>query len=220
MKHCSWAAWCSVHIRLGQAVSRRHTQSAASARPCSPTARPARSWSSFRPRRPRSARSGCRLFPPRYRNVNMWQLAMAATNASSGSTCASFEYGFGTTDGDGDAGTVTPPSKVQVCSREYVPFRKSPPGMRPPNRRAMFRQSRLLACYNSSTSWRLTCDEHTPRNTVARSLPPPPGERMIARIRASGFSDEEGSVWRLSSTWLGSPSATAASAASPTCRSR
>src|SRR6187401_1711325 len=62
-----------------------------------------------------------------YRNVNMWQLAIAATNASSGSTCASFEYGFGTTDGEGDAGTMTPPSKVQVCSREYIPFRKSPP---------------------------------------------------------------------------------------------
>jgi hypothetical protein len=33
----------------------------------------------------------------------MWQLDMEATNASSGSTNAGFEYGSGTTDGDGDA---------------------------------------------------------------------------------------------------------------------
>src|SRR5260370_42384155 len=55
----------------------------------------------------------------------MWQLEIAATNASSGSTCAGFEYGTGTTDGDGEAGTVRPPSNVQVCSREYLPLRKS-----------------------------------------------------------------------------------------------
>ena len=48
----------------------------------------------------------------------MWQLAIAATYASSGSTLAGLENGAGTIDGDGDAGTVTPPSNVQLCSRE------------------------------------------------------------------------------------------------------
>jgi hypothetical protein len=48
----------------------------------------------------------------------MWQLEIAATKASSGSTFASFEYGFGTAEGEGEAGTVTPPSKLHVCSRE------------------------------------------------------------------------------------------------------
>ena len=48
----------------------------------------------------------------------MWQLEIDATNASSGSTLASFEYGFGTAAGDDEAGTVVPPSKLQVCSRE------------------------------------------------------------------------------------------------------
>jgi hypothetical protein len=28
-------------------------------------------------------------------------------------------------DGDGDAAIVIPPSKVHVCSREYLPLRKS-----------------------------------------------------------------------------------------------
>src|SRR5271157_4321895 len=55
----------------------------------------------------------------------MWQLETAATNASSGSTCAGFEQGTGTTEGDGEAGTVTPPSKLQVGSREYLTARKS-----------------------------------------------------------------------------------------------
>src|SRR6266566_1560919 len=50
---------------------------------------------------------------------------MAATNASSGSTCAGLDQGSGTTDGDDEAGKVSPPSKVQVCSREYLPFTKS-----------------------------------------------------------------------------------------------
>src|ERR1041385_776388 len=52
---------------------------------------------------------------------------MEATNASSGSTAFAFENGAGTTDGEEDAGMVTPPSKVQVCSREYLPLRKSGP---------------------------------------------------------------------------------------------
>jgi hypothetical protein len=43
---------------------------------------------------------------------------MAATKASSGSTFASFDYGLGTAEGEGEAGTVTPPSNVHVCSRE------------------------------------------------------------------------------------------------------
>src|SRR5262245_57240795 len=54
----------------------------------------------------------------------MWQLAIDATNASSGSTQAGFEYGGRTTCGEEDAGTVTPPSNDQVCSREYLPSRK------------------------------------------------------------------------------------------------
>src|ERR1051325_11497066 len=57
----------------------------------------------------------------------MWQLEIAATNASSGSTWAGLDHGAGTTEGDGDAGTVKPPSNVQVCSREYLPLRKSGP---------------------------------------------------------------------------------------------
>src|SRR5215470_11834169 len=59
--------------------------------------------------------------------VSIWQLESDATNASSGSTALAFENGAGTTDGEADAGTVTPPSNVQVCSREYLPLRKSGP---------------------------------------------------------------------------------------------
>lgn len=55
----------------------------------------------------------------------MWQLEIEATNASSGSTFAGFDHGFGTEVGAGDAGTVTPPSNAQLCSREYLPFAKS-----------------------------------------------------------------------------------------------
>src|SRR5258705_332823 len=55
----------------------------------------------------------------------MWQLEMDATKASSGSTFAGLENGTGTTEDEDDAGTVTPPSNVQVCSREYLPLRKS-----------------------------------------------------------------------------------------------
>src|SRR5262245_21057886 len=51
---------------------------------------------------------------------------MEATKASSGSTFAGFENGIRTAAGEGDAGTVRPPSNIQLCSREYVPFRKSP----------------------------------------------------------------------------------------------
>jgi hypothetical protein len=50
---------------------------------------------------------------------------MEATNASSGSTHAGFDQGTGTTEGDEEAGTDAPPSNSQVCSREYLPFRKS-----------------------------------------------------------------------------------------------
>src|SRR5260370_13186728 len=57
----------------------------------------------------------------------MWQLAIDATKASSGSTWAGFEKGTGNTEGAGDAGTVTPPSKVHVCSRENRPLRKASP---------------------------------------------------------------------------------------------
>src|SRR5262245_59126650 len=58
----------------------------------------------------------------------MWQLEMAATNASSGSTLAGLQYCNGTTAGDADAGTVKPPSKDQVCSRVYLPSRNSGEG--------------------------------------------------------------------------------------------
>lgn len=59
------------------------------------------------------------------KKVSMWQLDTAATNASPGSTYAGFENGTGTTDGEAEAGTVTPPSKVPVCSREHLPARNS-----------------------------------------------------------------------------------------------
>src|SRR5580698_5646026 len=55
----------------------------------------------------------------------MWQLEMEAIKASSGSMCAGLDQGTGTTCGEDDAGTVMPPSKDQVCSREYLPRRKS-----------------------------------------------------------------------------------------------
>lgn len=55
----------------------------------------------------------------------MWQLAIDATNASSGSTLAGFDQGAGTDAGAGDAGTVMPPSNAQLCSREYLPFTKA-----------------------------------------------------------------------------------------------
>src|SRR5687768_14364524 len=47
----------------------------------------------------------------------MWQDAMAATNASSGSTPAGSESGGGTTSGEAEAGTSAPPSKVHRCAR-------------------------------------------------------------------------------------------------------
>src|ERR1044071_8537255 len=58
-------------------------------------------------------------------NVKKWQLEIVATKASSGSTFAAFENGGRTTCGEGDAATVAPPSKLQVCSREYFPLTKS-----------------------------------------------------------------------------------------------
>ena len=58
----------------------------------------------------------------------MWQLAMDATNASSGSMSAGFEKGAGTAAGEAEAAMVTPPSKLQWCSREYRPRRNSGPG--------------------------------------------------------------------------------------------
>lgn len=48
----------------------------------------------------------------------MWQLEIAATNASSGSTAAGFENGGRTMDGEGEAETTAPPSNDHVCSRE------------------------------------------------------------------------------------------------------
>ena len=54
----------------------------------------------------------------------MWQLDIEATNASSGSTADALENGAGTTDGDAEAGTTWPPSKLQLCARENFPCRK------------------------------------------------------------------------------------------------
>jgi hypothetical protein len=56
--------------------------------------------------------------------VSMWQLETEATKASSGSTPAALEYGAGTTDGEAEAATTAPPSKVQVCTRLYFPVKK------------------------------------------------------------------------------------------------
>src|SRR5215510_301468 len=53
------------------------------------------------------------------RNQSMWQLEMAAMNASSGSTPAGSHIGSGTTCGDAEAGTDSPPSNVQTCARLY-----------------------------------------------------------------------------------------------------
>ena len=54
----------------------------------------------------------------------MWQLETEATNASSGSIADALEYGAGTTEGEADAGTTRPPSKLQLCTRENFPWRK------------------------------------------------------------------------------------------------
>jgi diguanylate cyclase (GGDEF)-like protein len=51
------------------------------------------------------------------RNVSMWQLERAATKASSGSTASVTDIGSGTTSGEADAGTLTPPSKRHSCPR-------------------------------------------------------------------------------------------------------
>jgi hypothetical protein len=50
----------------------------------------------------------------------MWQDDSEATNASSGSTASARDNGSGTTCGELDAGTVTPPSKRQSWPREYL----------------------------------------------------------------------------------------------------
>ena len=43
----------------------------------------------------------------------MWHEAMAATNASSGSTLAATDSGAGMTCGEAEAGTTAPPSNFQ-----------------------------------------------------------------------------------------------------------
>ena len=47
----------------------------------------------------------------------MWQFDSDATNISSGSTAEASDMGSGTTCGDDEAGTSTPPSKRSVCRR-------------------------------------------------------------------------------------------------------
>ena len=47
----------------------------------------------------------------------MWQLDSAATNSSSGSTAAASEYGSGTTAGDEEPASVTPPSNCSAWAR-------------------------------------------------------------------------------------------------------
>src|SRR4051812_27398213 len=49
----------------------------------------------------------------------MWQLASAATNASSGSTALASEYGTGTDWGELEAARTTPPSKLHRWARLY-----------------------------------------------------------------------------------------------------
>ena len=57
------------------------------------------------------------LFAAMDRNQSMWQLAIDATNASSGSTAAGSDIGTGTTCGDDDPGISTPPSNRSRCLR-------------------------------------------------------------------------------------------------------
>jgi hypothetical protein len=47
----------------------------------------------------------------------MWQLAMAATNASSGSTAEGSDCGTGTTCGEDEPAISTPPSNRILCRR-------------------------------------------------------------------------------------------------------
>ncbi len=47
----------------------------------------------------------------------MWQLEIAATKASSGSTFSATDQGSGTTWGDEEAGTLTPPSNSHQWAR-------------------------------------------------------------------------------------------------------
>ena len=51
------------------------------------------------------------------RNHSMWQLEVAATSASSGSTPAGSDSGTGTDSGDDEAGTRAPPSNTHSCAR-------------------------------------------------------------------------------------------------------
>src|SRR5262245_45109689 len=50
----------------------------------------------------------------------MWQLEADATSASSGSTASAADSGSGTTDGEDEALTVTPPSNAHSCARLYL----------------------------------------------------------------------------------------------------
>ncbi|HEV8079989.1 MAG TPA: hypothetical protein VGP43_04705 [Chitinophagaceae bacterium] len=51
---------------------------------------------------------------------NIWQLEIAATKASSGSTADASDIGVGTTCGEEDAGIFVPPSNAHVCFRLYL----------------------------------------------------------------------------------------------------
>jgi hypothetical protein len=124
IKHCSWAAWwsCSISAAVG-CFSPPHAI-------FGHAADPGNAAIVFRYHSNRLivvAIDLKTLLRRQPQNVSMWQLAIAATKASSGSTQAGLDHGAGTTLGEGEAATDAPPSNAQVCSREYLPFKKSGP---------------------------------------------------------------------------------------------
>jgi len=78
-----------------------------------------------KPPRRCSSRSQSPASPPATKNVSMWQLAIAATNASSGSTFAGFDHGFGTTprrrrSGNGDAAIERPSVLARILPLQKI----------------------------------------------------------------------------------------------------
>src|SRR5262249_41873014 len=118
MKHCSCASRCMASI------------SARDGRRSPPTVTAGRRVTTVMAHLPASSLVSSPTASSRYssittprwaamlRNHSMWQLASAATNASSGSTAAGTDIGTGTTCGEEEAGTSTPPSNSQRWPRE------------------------------------------------------------------------------------------------------
>ena len=103
----------------------------------------------------------------------MWQLEMAATKASSGSTAAGFEYGGQTTDGDGDAWMVTPPSNDHVCYAN-LPVHEIAAVALPPDRRLVVRHRQAIV-------------SRAPANRACRRLQTPlGGHHILALDKAAG----------------------------------